>query len=503
MRLLGIICVSVLALALAMPAYAETQNVKVSGDITLRGVYRSQFDLNKSDNEADSDQFGMSAVEVQIDADLTDNVSTVIRLVNQRNWGDSDYPHQRHHTSSGGTYEIYWKSRLTEVGVDLAHVVLKEMIFEPLTLTIGRQDIWFGKGLIIGANRVDPGFIGNARMGGSFLFPVAGDADQWAIGAPELTVYNAFDAVRATIDLEQYGPVVVDVVYAKIDEGMVGPGEDVDLIGVNTGYTFDVYNGEAEAYYWFKRDDEIGNNLIGDQYDDNNETHLLGARGSFEPNSEWYFDGELAYQFGSYTASAGQRWDRNRHAWALDASTEYRGWEDREWSPKVGAEYMFFSGDNDIASPTGRYQAWDPMFRGHFPMAIRPWLGTYYITDRHPTGLDSGLTNEHSVIVSGSVQPLDDLTFEAKGASYWFDERPDAALYANSDYDNAYIGSEINLITTYDYTEDVTFELLSGWFFPGDHYDSQDQLGGSLMEGIADLNPQIASEVVGTMKVSF
>ena len=51
MRLIAIICVSALVLGFAGTVYAETQNVTVSGDLTIRGIYRDQFDLNKSDNE--------------------------------------------------------------------------------------------------------------------------------------------------------------------------------------------------------------------------------------------------------------------------------------------------------------------------------------------------------------------------------------------------------------------------------------------------------------------
>ena len=502
MKLIGIICVSMLILALAIPAYAETQNVKVSGDITIRGVYRDQFDLNKADNEPDSDNFAMSTVELQIDADLTDNVSTCIRLVNQRNWGDSDYPHQSQYYN--GAYELYWKSRLVEVGVDLAYVTLKEMIFEPLTLTIGRQDIWFGRGFIIAVNQVDPGFIGTSVVGGVVLKPTGGNADQRAIGSPELTAYNSFDAVRATIDFEKYAPFVVDLVYAKIDEGMIGPEDDVDLYGVNAGYTFDVYNAEAEAYYWLKFNDEVANPYIGDA----DYIHVIGTRGSFQPVPEWVFAGELAYQFGHNNSTVTQQDERYRSAWAADVVADYLGWVDYAWSPKVGAEYIFYSGDNDTGIVNSRQtggtdQGWDPMFTIGAPMAIRPWLGTYYMTDRHPAGADCGVTNQHMIILSGSIQPLDDLTFEARGAGYWFDQQPDALVYATANADGSYIGSELNLITTYDYTEDVTFSLLNAWFFPGDHYDLQGQTVGQVTDGLPDLNPQIATEIVGTMKVSF
>jgi len=53
-----------------------------------------------------------------------------------------------------------------------------------------------------------------------------------------------------------------------------------------------------------------------------------------------------------------------------------------------------------------------------------------------------------------------------------------------------FIGNEVDLQAIWDYTEDVSFGLLAGWFMPnGDVY-----YGG---------NDTIASDVVGTVKVSF
>ena len=510
MKVLGIICVSLLVLAFAVPAFAETQNVTVSGDIAVYGGYRDQFDLNKNDNDADSDNFIMSIVELQIDADLTDNVSTVIRLVNQRNWGDEGNPGMY---DSGTGWQDWYQNRLLNIGLDLAYVKIKEMIFEPVTLTIGRQDLWFGRGFVVGASQRHPGFIPTAYHGYIFGWPAQPiGQDQFAIGAPEATAYNSFDAIRATIDFEQYAPFVVDLVYAKLYEGFIGPEEDANLIGVNAGYTFDVYNAEAEAYYWLKHDNSYP---VAAAVPDTDTINLIGTRGSFQPDSDWVFAGEVAYQFGNYidpndTNALGtinvQTDDRNRDAWAANLAAEYLGWMDYAWSPKVGAEYLFYSGDDGLdegLDRSGRYEGWDPFFGYHYPMAIRPWIGTYYRTDLHPDGADSGLTNQHQIILSGIIQPLDDLSFEAKGAYYWFDQAVDTRMYGTGNRNGSETGSEINLITTYDYTEDVTFSLLSGWFFPGQHYEgSPDRAPGGVNE-TADVSEQVATEIVGSMKVSF
>ncbi len=493
MRFVGIVGALVLILALTLPAYAETQSVKVSGDLTIRGIHKREFDLNENARPK-SDNFIMSTTEIQIDADLTDNVSTVVRIVNQRNWGDSDRKEVKNYFASKVlNNQIIWEHRLLELGIDLAYIQIKEMFFEPVTLRIGRQDLWFGRGLIIGANQVDPGFI-SVVLGGAFV------GSERGIGSPELTAFNSFDAIRATIDFEKYAPFVVDVVYFKNDEGHIGAEDDVDVYGINMGYTWDIYNAEAESYYWLRHDNSIGNPYFADA----DQTHTIGVRGSFMPNEEFVFGGEAAYQFGNYVESEFQHHERDRNAYMLNAFVDYLGWTKYLYSPKVGAEWIFTSGDRNVGQGSGKFGSWNAMYRGYFPLLIRPFQGYYYMTSRFPAGDDFGMTNQHEFILSGSLQPLDDVTFEAKFARYFFDEDHVCPTDVN-EIGTDDIGSEIDLLTTYDYTEDVTFSLLTAWFFPGEVYEHQRVIAPNALGVLAgvDLQPQVASEVIGTCKVSF
>ena len=289
MKFIGIVGALVIILALTLPAYAETQSVKISGDITIRGIHRREFDLDKNQrpnianmSATRSDNFIMTTTEVQIDADLTENVSTCIRIVNQRNWGDSDYKEVRYVNALPFVNDITMGHSLLDLGIDLAYVQIKELFFEPLTIKIGRQDLWFGRGLVIGANQVDPGFIGATmldNLGAGLLIN-----SRRGIGSPELTAFNSFDAIRATIDFEQYAPLVVDLVYAKIDENAIGPENDIDLYGINAGYTWDVYNAEAEAYYWLRYNKSVPNSFTGG----NDNVHSVGMRGDKTFDSDNY-----------------------------------------------------------------------------------------------------------------------------------------------------------------------------------------------------------------------
>ncbi|MFH1665574.1 MAG: alginate export family protein [Candidatus Omnitrophota bacterium] len=486
MKLLKVFCVLALVFVVSTIAYAETQSVKVSGDITLRSLTRGDFDLDRDDaalvntgsQSTDWATHLMSTAEVQIDADLTDNVSGVIRLVNQRVWGDGL---QQSETDETGLVGIPFGDQFTanpvapgqannfEIGVDLAYIELKEFLYSPLTLKIGRQDLWFGKGFIVGANLQDP---------------------QGALFAPEYTAITSFDAIRGTLD---YDPWTIDAVFAKIGENFRRADDDVNLWGVNVGYVFDEYNGEAEAYWWYKQQRYCGAAGAGSttlisvtNNRDDNDVHVLGLRGSLDPLEDWTVALEGAYQLGQYLGAINQINTRERSAWAIDAIVECRYFQDDyAWKPVLGAEYIFYSGQADMANvnagSTGDYNGWDKMYRGKFDTAIREFQNVYYGTAMASC---PSFTNQHQILVRGSVEPTDSLTVAATYAHFWLAE--DWAVNTNTNKD---IGSEVDVTLTWDYTEDVTFGLLTGFFFPGSHF-----------QGTQD---DVATDVVGTVKLSF
>ena len=455
----------ILALAflvgIALPAFAEVQNVKVSGDITAYGIYRDEYDLDSRANSDKSDDsaFYVSIARVRIDADLTDNVQTTIRLLNERVWNTED-------------------SQSTDIDLDLAYLTLKEFFYSPLTLTIGRQNLKFGTGLVVG----DPDTNANVATG-----------DLSGTLAEDLSARKAFDAIRATLD---YAPWTIDLIIAKISEThetgtSTADTEDEDLYGVNVGYKFGQYNATAEGYLFVKDANTEISSISG--ISPAGDIYTLGLRGGLEPIKGLNLSGEVAYQFGKAQENAGI--SRKQRAWALDLDGSY-AW-DIQYAPSIGLGYSYRSGQDPNVT-TGKYKAWNPMYEDQTQGIIADYI---------LAGINGGVTSNASIIKAyGSVKPIKDVTVSANYYNYRLVKSlvsSDDTLYTGYDnLDNVYmrrskdLGDEIDLGVTYNYTEDVTFGLTAGWFLPGKALEGKNSSGEKT-------NDDTATSIIGSVKVVF
>jgi hypothetical protein len=457
-RFLKLMSILAIVALIAVPAFAEVQNVKVSGDIDSKMINRSNYDFQNS-GTADTDTWFTSTARLQIDADLTDNVSTCVRLLNERDWGIEN--------AAGNL------TGDTTIALDLSYVKLKEMFYAPLTMTIGRQNLRFGSGLVVG----DP------------------DSNDMSVSSPfagDLSARKAFDAVRATFD---YNPLVIDVIMAKIDANTIGGAtstgknrDDADLYGINAAYKFNKYNSEMEAYMFAKNTRQGSTNLESDS------VNTYGIRGSLEPISKLVVDGELAMQTGDLR-TVGIKMDRS--AYAADLGAAYA--IDYKWSPKVAARYSYRSGQKNPGNAGANvdtrdavdYKAWDTSFEDQTHGII-----ANKIFDGNNDGVDS---NGSTINVMASVVPAQDLTV---ALDYYYFML--AQKWKTSDLDtrslnggtlNYFVnskknlGQEVDLSLGYDYTEDVKLGLVAGFFLPG--------------EAFSHVNNDMASTVMADVKVSF
>jgi hypothetical protein len=471
MRLLSAICVTAVVIAFAVPAFAETQNIKISGDITVAHVVQNDIDLNDTfigaavANENDSQTFFMQKVGLNVEADLTDNVSTYVRLINEREWDSDD--------NGGATTDDF------DILVDEAYMTLKEMLYAPLTVKIGRQNIWLGKGLIIGNAGVlvwDPDANLNATI-------------------REVSDATAFDAIRATLD---YDPWTIDFIYSKIDEDNPIETEDVDLYIANVGYQFTKYDAEAEGYAIYADNKQLAaGTATANTEGDTNEILTLGLRGSFVPFDNMNVWAEGATQVGTYDDTTRQV---DRQAYAGNLGCDYT-FVDVRWTPLLGLEYLYMSGEavDGVGNPEGDWEAWNPLYRGKFDNMYADFRNitkvTWYdaLNGVSANQNNNGVTNEHQVAVIGGLNPMTDIKVDARYAFFWFDEKP----LVNVEDE---IGSEVDVKLTYDYTEDVEFTVACAFFFPGDYYPSTSLIPNTTVEYNPDCSAQ---QVISAVKVEF
>ena len=452
------------AVVLSGTAYAEVQNIKVSGDLDIKGVVHSNYDLkDKQKNERqlnaggtgdvvtndDDERFVLSTMHINVDADLTDNVSTSVRLLNQRKWDN-------------------FTAGVDQITIDNAYVTLREFLYSPLTIIAGRQNLRYGSQFIVGDGLLaDP----------EGVFPSTATTGTQLNGR-EYSAFNAFDAIRAILD---FSPVTVEGVWAKVNEtGVVD--NDHDLYGVVVNYKMDRWNAEVEPYWFHKRDHSGAAPVtVNDSTAagaartyETNEVHTGGLRLAASPIEGLKLSGEGAHQWGQLIDTTNYQ-ERSRDAWAANVYANYT-WAAAPWTPSTGAGWVFYSGEEPNGVPEAadgfdrndEFNAWDPMYRGSFTTFIQDFLGgadspgnLYATFDGNDT---DAATNRHLFYADLKVNPLKDITLWGRYTHVRFDEAPRPGR-------DTHAGDEVDVKALYDYTEDVQLGLFGGWFIPGEYYD--------------------------------
>jgi hypothetical protein len=512
-RIGALLCLLAMVSFIASPVFAAVQNVKVGGDITAAGVFRNNLDLEKTrslevtavgDTE-DRQQNFHSIARVRIDADLSDNVSTSIRLLNERNWnGDSTAG------SSSNTNVLGYAALLPSGGLaadeknldlDLASITLKEFLYSPLTLTVGRFEARFGNGWIVG----DPDTNGVALNS--------------ALAAGDLSMRKAWDAIHARLD---YNPLILDLVYGKAAENNVALNDDATLYGINAAYELSPQT-TIEGFYFAKKRNVIGaggatnvDSALATSFDLSGSTagavkqkddvvNTIGARVVNKSLKNLTLDAQVAYQFGTYNpkldpnarfiSATNKALTAERSAWGAEVIGVY-DLKDvsaiSKWEPTITGAYIFLSGADRDRVGDSAYKGWDPMFEdqtlGHLINAIM------------------GFSNSHLLGVSLKAKPAADVTAKFDYVTGWFVKKFTEGRQVNLSgvsganqftmSNKANYAHELDLTLLYDYTEDVQLSLLGGVLLP------TKALNGN--ESAYPYRQQAnAVELIGSMKVTF
>jgi len=471
----SIILAGVLIAALvAVPAFASVQNVKVSGSIDSTWLQRNNFGFGSEnrggaqDNEQLEDQrqsIFFTQTTLQVDADLTDQVSTTIGLINERAWQEN--------------------TNDNDAGVDLylAYVTLREMLYSPLTVIVGKQVFSYGNSLIVDATGVNN---------------VATSSDTELEGfAADFTKQTSLDAIRLIFD---YNPLTVELLYSKLAENTVTSAndsitDDQDLYGIYTTYELgDDMDTVVEAYF-FARIDQTPNDGGDGEGTKSDTLYVPGLRASANVLDGLNIQGEVAWQRGNNVSDpATQRDNERRDAIAAQFISNYQVPDSvlpdvlQGYSPVIGYTFTHVSGDSNPADRASAANAADEQNSANVDTAWDQALeaqggGTIY-------NALFDLTNLQIHSVSLTANPIEDVTAKVSWHGLWLDKYLDdgtnaATTFAlNNVIGNAStptiiqagrkaVGSEIDVDATYDYTEDVQIGASLGWFIPGSLFAEQ------------------------------
>lgn len=488
-RLSYLVLLGAVLLAVALPGAAELQTVSVGGQIRIRGHYwRNSFntrtgvvsvgpqvrwpasalggrpigDLLAGQNivsyfDWDNDGDDYSAVEqrtqVHVQACFTEHVSAFIELDSYDVWGEdfrSNYiTGVDRRGQAGGDVEVYQ-----------AYIEADEMFGWPVRLRVGRQELFFGKGWMVGNNSNHPEFAG-----------------------------LSFDAIRLT-----YTPwdiVTLDAFWSKlVERSPLEQDGDTDLYGVYGSYR-PLDELAIDAYWFWVRDamsrqdrnasvvtEWVESQLGLDDYGVTN-LHTLGMRLSGAWNGLDY-DVEAAYQLGDASAVGAlfrpYGYGDNRadfDAWAAELEVGYRF--DFTCKPRVylgGA--VFYGEDNrDISfeewiNPFSSLQR--PEASVSFNRLFSNTVHSYFIDEM------GELSNFWTIRGGLSAQPIEAVEtgldvaylgvvdrFE-QPRHFWFNGRRvplSPPLSFRTESSDADIGWELGLWGKYTYSEDLCFQ--AGW----------------------------------------
>jgi len=279
-------------IALAVPAFAELQNVVVGGQIRVRGNW---FDFDQTNVKTNT--FAEQRTRLSVRADFTDNVSAFIELDSYGNWGEGFRSNYLTGVDSRPT-------GVDAVEVYQAYIEAKEMWGTALRARVGRQELKLGSGWLIGNGDTAPNFTG-----------------------------LSFDALRLTYATDQFS---VDGFAAKLaDQSPKFEDGDIDLYGLYGSY-LGIENITLDAYALMIRDaKQVATGAL--------DTYTFGLRGAGTVGAI-DFDAEAAYQLLNWdNVAAGLEDSSDAFAGTLEAGYTF----DMTWTPRVFVSGAYFDASDD------------------------------------------------------------------------------------------------------------------------------------------------------------
>jgi len=407
---LSVVCALIAFGGLAANTFADVQNIRISGDIRIRGYYLNDVVQNTTGTKPADTSFISQRTRVTVEADLEDHILAVVTIRAEGLWGAGD--------ESLGTSGAGWSTtrinRGWDVGIDEAYVQFNEIFWSAATLKLGRQYLNYGRGMILSSAEQE---------------------------------YN-YDAARLVLD---FYPLVVDVVGAKLVERSfftsVNSGHGgSDLLFLNARY--EMANSpikDVEAYLGYVSQPGSAN-FVSTRVPPTAggaSPVIMGLRTDLAPIKNLDIWAEGAYEFGSQSLSA----------WLVNLGTQYT-LKDVKWTPSFNANYTYASGG-------GKGGTFIPWFNyGYNGYLFNPAYSNIHIFNlgasvKPSKNTSLALEGYYYLKANGNVNVASSANTDFGGFGF----------VGSAASDN--VGCEVDAIAGYDYSKDVRVQLVYGVFVPG------------------------------------
>lgn len=422
---------------LTSKTFADVQNIRLSGDIRIRGYYLNgqDFDLGTGHNGSDA-SFISQRTRVSVEADLEDHVLVVVTLKAEGDWGANNATSDSSGAGTGLGSSSDKINRLWDAGITEAYVQFNEVFYTPATLKLGRQYLHYGRGLIISSTEQE---------------------------------YN-YDAARLVLD---YYPLTIDLVGAELVNNQsfggasispAGHGGSSDLLFVNARYELsDSTIKDVEMYFgWVSQGTSgpIASSRVPPTTAGASPL-LIGLRTDINPLDSLQTWIEGAYEFGADGAANND----TLSAFLFNLGARFT-LKNTQWTPVLNAGYTFASGGGK-ANVDGSFVPWFDYVDGYSGYVFAPALSDIHIFN-----------------AGASIKPYENTTLSLQGYYYLRADRDGfAGSNGNVDWGGSTwstapsglktgqeLGGEIDGILGYDYSKDVRMQLVYGVFIPGGAY---------------------------------
>lgn len=495
---------------LAISAAAELQNVEVGGKIEIYGAAYSKFydaalldripaaflrgrpmgpngtvSLYRTDGKGDSFGFFEQRTRLHVKADFTDEVSAFVELDSIDTWGE-DFRSVNYVTgadtrsNSGDDVELFQ-----------AYIDVAQIWGLPVSLRVGRQELEFGSGWLVGA---DPG--------------------------PDYFTGLSFDAIRLTYEQDEF---TVDAWAAKVAETFSDFGDgDIDFYGVYATYALPGGESDEDSplqldlYWMLLRDDQPVSNtslgVVGEWWEDvldrdqygTTMLHTAGARlsgawASFDYEAEAAYQWGNADALGALFAPVGGLYGDSDARWSNWAGHMEAGYTlDVKYSPRLYIGGSYYGGEDrrDLSFSDWLNPFNEPEASASFNRLFSSWREDMFFDMSGMSNFWKAYLGATAAFPSDAVELGFSLTYLSALDS--FDQPVGMVVDGRrvpffsmfpfwTDSGSNDLGWQTFVYATYQYSEDLSFEV--GWshYFVGDAMADgvfADDNGLSLLDGL-------------------